>query len=279
MPAQIDWPNGKSAALTITFDDGFADTYHETCGWLAEREIKATYFLISRYVGKCFENIATANWENWRLAAGQGHEVASHGATHATMAGLKAGIDPVLRGILSAPDRFSYFRQIFFRFLALRKYQKPANNSPGLVDPLSEPQVSRQEIRQHLPNCQVLSFSYPAGRLNLAACQAVEAAGYLSARGNQAGINIGGNSPFTLRNLCLGPGLTLPELEPWLRRTLDQSGWLIITFHLVSKNNSTLYPYHCSVSGFRQMIHRIEKLPFWVTTQQAVVTYLQGNMP
>jgi hypothetical protein len=213
------------------------------------------------------------------MAARQGHEIASHSATHAPMAGLLSDIGPVFKGILSAPDRFAHIRQIILRMFALYSYPKSAKNVQSFIDPLLEPRVSRQEIQQHLPDCQVLSYSYPGGRLNAAARQAVAAAGYLSARGNQAGINNGFDSPFALCDLCHGPGLTLTEMEPWMLQTIDQGGWLILTFHLVSKSNPAQYPYTCSVLDFRQIIKRLQKLPFWIATQQAVVAYLGKNTP
>lgn len=279
MSTQINWPDGKCAALTISFDDGYADTYQETSKWLAERGLAATYFIVSRLVGKHFEKIPTATWENWRLSAAQGHEVASHSATHASVVGPRSAIGSIFGGILAAPDRAVQLRQLILRIHALRKYPKSDGNGHGKIDPLLEPQVSLQEIQQQLPEYKVLSYSYPAGRFNTAVRRAVIDSGYRSARGNQAGINKGSSSIFGLRSLCLGPGLALPELEPWFFRTIDQGGWLIITFHLVSKDNPTQYPYHCSDVDFQCIVKRIEELPFWVATQQAVVDFLGSGQP
>ena len=273
------WPNDACAALTITFDDGYADTYHETSVWLAEHGLGATYYVVSRHVGTCFENIPTATWENWRHAAQLGHEIASHSATHASMAGSYWDIRRTFLGIVAAPDRRAFIRQTVLRTLALRKYQQKSNDLQDHINPLLEPSVSRQEIKHELPECPVVSFSYPAGRINRAARQAVAKAGYQSARGNEAGVNRGIVSPFTLRSICLGPGLTLDELEPWFLRTIEQAGWLILTFHLVSKTNSAQYPYHCGVVDFRRIVNRIIELPFWVTTQQAVVEHFEMGTP
>jgi len=279
MIKRLIWPNRACAALTIAFDDGYADTYHETSAWLAEHGLGATYYVVSRRVGTSFENLPTATWENWRRAAQLGHEIASHSVTHTSMAGPYCDIRRIFLGILAAPDRRALIRQTVLRINALRKYQPKASDLQDHIDRLLEPSVSRQEIKHQLPECPVVSFSYPAGRINRAARQAVAKAGYQSARGNVAGVNRGIDSPFALRSICLGPGLTLQEMEPWLLRTIDQGGWLIVTFHLVSKTNSAQYPYHCSVVDFQRIVNRIIGLPFWVTTQQAVVEHFEMGTP
>lgn len=273
------WPNGASAALTITFDDGYADTYRQTAAWLADRGYRGTYYVISRRVGTYFERLPTATWHDWRCAAQMGHEIASHSATHKSMAGPLCDVQRICLGILDSPDRRGFIRQTFLRARVLRKYQSEADSSQERVDPLLEPSISRQEIKSQLPESPVSSFSYPAGRVNRAARQAVARAGYLSARGNQVGINSGADSLFALRNICLGPGLSLKELEPWLHRAVDRRGWLILTFHLVSNDNATQYPYHCSVPDFQGIVKRIEGLPFWVATQQAVIGHYGLSSP
>lgn len=265
------WPNDASAALTITFDDGFADTYHETAAWLADKGLGATYYIVSRRVGTNFENIPTATWENWRQAAHLGHEIASHSATHAPMAGLFSDVRQFILGSLAAPDPRVLLRQTILRTKALNQYSYRTIDILEPINPLLEPAISRQEIEHHLPGRPVVSFSYPAGRINRAARLAVAQAGYISARGNQMGINLDVASPFALHSICIGPGLTLHELEPWLQRAIERGGWLIITFHLISVANPTQYPYCCPVEDFKRMVNRIQELPFWVANQNAVV--------
>jgi peptidoglycan/xylan/chitin deacetylase (PgdA/CDA1 family) len=279
MQKRLTWPNGTCAALTITFDDGYTDTYHETSAWLADHGLGATYYLISRQVGTSFEDLPTATWENWRLAAQSGHEIASHSATHAAMAGLSSDVRRIMWGLLTAPDRRALIKQTVLRTRALIDYKPEAADIQDPINPLLGPMVSRQEIIRHLPECPVVSYSYPAGRMSRSARQAVADAGYHSARGNAAGINDHNGSLFALRSICLGPGLTLQDMEPWFLRAIEQSGWLILTFHLVSRNRASHYPYHCSVEDFRRIVERIMKLPFWVTTQQAVVDYLKTGTP
>jgi len=63
-------------------------------------------------------------------------------------------------------------------------------------------------------------------------------------------------------------------MDSWLAQTLKRGGWLIITFHLVSRLNSQQYPYHSPVLEFKTFVREVEKLPFWIASQQAVSDHL-----
>jgi len=271
------WPGRALAALTLTFDDGFADTNHETCGWLAARGSAATYFVITKYVGKQFENLQTASWGNWQEAANLNHEIASHGATHVPMAGLASELRRLIVSIYHSPNRIQLFTEFWQRFLALRRYKVVGQlkESKGLTS--SELSISRNEIMDQIDHYSVQSYAYPAGRYNKSVQSAVAAAGYASARGLEPGINDSGVNPFALRSLCLGTGNSMSHIRPWLERTLEKSGWLILTFHLVAEENQNQYPYFCSTKEFKSIILEIEKLPIWVATQGVIARYLWGS--
>jgi peptidoglycan/xylan/chitin deacetylase (PgdA/CDA1 family) len=273
------WPGRTLAALTLTFDDGFTDTYHETCGWLATRGLTATYFVITKHVGKQFENMQTASWGNWQEAATLNHEIASHGATHAPMAGLASELRRFVVSIYQAPNRIQLLFAFWLRFFALRRHKVVRQAQENRAKISSEPIISRNEIMDQIDNYLVQSYAYPAGKFNKSAQSAVAAAGYASARSLNPGINDSGVNPFALRSLCLGPGFSISHLRPWLDRTLEQSGWLILTFHLVAENNPNQYPYFCSTNDFKSIIHEIERLPFWFAPQEEVARYLWGSLP
>lgn len=277
MVERLIWPNCALAALTLTFDDGYADTYQETCSWLAERGLGATYYVISHRVGTWFENLPTASWDDWRQAALLKHEIGSHSATHTCMAGLTSDLRRMLAGVRAAPSRYQFVRQTILRVKALREYHSNSKVRAELINPFLEPLTSRNEIQDRLSDYRLDSYSYPAGRLNRRALQAVAAAGYRSARGLDPGINDIRRNRFALRSICPGPGLSLRDLEPWLALTLRWGGWLIITFHLISKLNALQYPYHVEVSEFKRFIRAAEKLPFWIASQQAVCDHLWGD--
>jgi hypothetical protein len=147
----------------------------------------------------------------------------------------------------------------------------------GPLDPLAEASRSRAAIAERLPRHPVDSFVYPAGRHNRAARRAVALAGYRSARGLQPGINTPATERFALCALVVTPDVSLKYLEPWLRRTLAQSGWLILAFHLVSDRNPTHYPYFFRTESFCTLLRRLQDLPLWIVPQRAVISWWEES--
>jgi peptidoglycan/xylan/chitin deacetylase (PgdA/CDA1 family) len=70
--------------VALTFDDGLAGNIEHALPALMERQWTATFFVISGSMGE--HGFASA--EDWRAAADQGMDVASHTATHPFMAVL-----------------------------------------------------------------------------------------------------------------------------------------------------------------------------------------------
>ena len=66
------WANNKAGAVSITFDDGYYSQFTLAVSALNEKGFQGTFFLIT----------GVGNWDKWRNAANQGHEIASHTNTH-----------------------------------------------------------------------------------------------------------------------------------------------------------------------------------------------------
>ncbi len=76
------WPGNASGAVTLSFDDGYLETYESVIPILEEKEVKATFNVISDRVGGIYGRLALADWGQWEAASKTGHEIASHMATH-----------------------------------------------------------------------------------------------------------------------------------------------------------------------------------------------------
>ncbi len=76
------WQGGASGAATLSFDDGYVETYNTVIPILAEKNINATFNVITDRVGGVYGKLRLADWGDWRKAAEMGHEIASHMATH-----------------------------------------------------------------------------------------------------------------------------------------------------------------------------------------------------
>jgi peptidoglycan/xylan/chitin deacetylase (PgdA/CDA1 family) len=72
--SRIDWPDGKRAAVSLTYDDGLDSQLDNAAPQLDAHHLKATFFLTK-------ENME-ARQDQWIALSKQGHEVADHTVTH-----------------------------------------------------------------------------------------------------------------------------------------------------------------------------------------------------
>jgi peptidoglycan/xylan/chitin deacetylase (PgdA/CDA1 family) len=275
----ITWPAGAHAALTLSFDDGYAATYEATVARLQTRDLCATYSVITNSVGSVFEGLPTATWQQWQKAARMGHEIASHSATHNPLAGSASDLRRLLQGLRAAPDRLAYVGRVVLTARVLFKQHRaphsPARRSsfPSVAD-LAASRLTIDRIVGGLP---VESFVYPGGRHSAASQRAVVDAGFKSARTADLGLNYPSCDFSRLRAVTLGPGLTVDNLAVWLERARANRAWLIIGLHLVAERNPTSYPYFCPLSEFQRLLDALQSQPFWIETQRQVVRYLMGQ--
>jgi len=68
------WPNGASAAVSLTYDDGLDSQLEHAVPALDARGLKATFFLTK-------ENMQ-ARVRDWRAVAASGHEIGDHTVSH-----------------------------------------------------------------------------------------------------------------------------------------------------------------------------------------------------
>jgi peptidoglycan/xylan/chitin deacetylase (PgdA/CDA1 family) len=70
------WRDNRTAAVSLTFDDGYVSQYTTCKDLLNARNFKGTFFLTT-------ERVQTiGGWEPWRELSEQGHEIGSHTITH-----------------------------------------------------------------------------------------------------------------------------------------------------------------------------------------------------
>lgn len=84
------WYGFKQAACSLTFDDGTLDQYVLAVPELDKRNLKATFFLITKYVKRGYWVDAGVrrelfDWDTVRELYHEGHEIGSHTRTHADM--------------------------------------------------------------------------------------------------------------------------------------------------------------------------------------------------
>jgi len=72
--ARFEWPEGKRAAVSLTFDDARPSQIDTGLPLLEKLGVRATFFVSPRNIGK--------RLEGWKRAVAQGHEIGNHSLTH-----------------------------------------------------------------------------------------------------------------------------------------------------------------------------------------------------
>jgi peptidoglycan/xylan/chitin deacetylase (PgdA/CDA1 family) len=128
----FQWPNGKTAALSLTFDDARVSQVDAGIPFLNKLETKATFYVLS--------SAYTQRLEAWKAALKAGHEIAHHTKTHActgnyAFAKNKALEDFTLTRMAEDLDNTqSYVPLIAKRFVTGRGYLDEAANDPTICD-------------------------------------------------------------------------------------------------------------------------------------------------
>jgi peptidoglycan-N-acetylglucosamine deacetylase len=70
----FQWPNGKRAAVSLSFDDARVSQVDEGLAVLNRHQVKATFFLQSANISQ--------RLDGWKKAVADGHEIGNHSITH-----------------------------------------------------------------------------------------------------------------------------------------------------------------------------------------------------
>lgn len=91
------WPDGKTAAVSLTYDDGLDAHLAHAIPLLDQRNIKAT-FVIASFPGVDHDfalpnatSPLSARHQAWLAAAGRGHEIAGHTVNHPCVTAVNPG--------------------------------------------------------------------------------------------------------------------------------------------------------------------------------------------
>jgi peptidoglycan/xylan/chitin deacetylase (PgdA/CDA1 family) len=271
----MTWQDKAQAVVTFAFDDGYAQTVESTAGLLSEHGWSGTYGVITGRVGQVFDGIPLATWSHLLQAVCLGHEVASHGLDHSPLAGLTSDIRRWLKGTAMHGGGLRFALQSLAMAKAARK--SPGPHAIGRENLANHLFATRAQIEQNLPGAQASSFIYPAGRYNRPSCQAVQTAGFVSARSLDLGLNRFPLHRFRLKAVSVWPGMDLKVLEGWLDQAARQCAWLVLVFHLVAPQNSTGYPYFYPVSAFQRFLDRVQSSSVRVASQAEAVSLFSAH--
>lgn len=234
------WPNGKRAALSLSFDDGRPSQMDAGLPVLSETGLKVTFYVVPSAI----EKRQTA----WRAAAQAGHEIGNHSLMHActgnfawsrqkaledyTLARLDAELEQAgaeirrITGVLPTtfaypcgqtfvgrgPTTTSYVPLIAKRFLVGRLWMGEVANNPSFVD-LSQVHAVPMDDRELAALKPMLDSAAEQGR-------------WLVLAGHDIGTQV---DPYTTRVAflrALAEYLSVPERGFWVAPVGTVAEWV-----------------------------------------------------
>lgn len=240
------WYSFKEAACSLTFDDGTLDQYVLAFPELEKRNLKATFFLITRYRKRGYWYDGTTkrrlfSWDQARQLREAGHEIGSHSRTHPDLTKERTLLRWEIGGSLS-------------------------------------------KLKREIPCLDGVTFAWPYWRSN-EECQEIAAEYYLAARGGTGLVDNYGPMPFNrvinlfaVDSLCMRKG---QYEEPWKaqsRRVYSNGGWIVLCFHGIDDwriDREWLGWDPLTVYDFRKILDHLEENRFWIAPFGSVMRYMR----
>jgi len=229
------WYGGKRAAVTLTFDDNYANQFTIGLPLLNSRGFKGTYFVVTSRVDS---GVGGVTWDTVRYAASLGHEIASHSVTHP--------------GPPSYPNWLVDLDSAQLR---------------------SELTVSRQRIDEEVPGQKCLTFAYPGSRWIPRLSDAVSPF-YIGARCGHWLMESAVPTDFWhIRSF--GPYTSTPvtTMNGWLDGVIANGGWFIERIHGIEGQGYEPVPASVYAQHFDYIKSREEVV--WVARFADVLKYIR----
>ena len=239
----LRWPGGAVAACSITFDDGTLDQYVVAAPLLDERNMRATFFVVTapRSSGLWWDAGTPRrlfSWQKARSLAARGHEIASHTADH---------ID-----------------------LSRRPEAAKLQLARGLDD-----------LRRELPGSDGFSFSWPYWRTSPAA-RGIMARYHGAARTGRPGTHLAAAGDpedwLGVGSYGILSRTTPDDLEQLMDAYQERGGWLVANFHGFSApgippDYRGWQPY--PAASFAAFLDGLQGRGFWCAPFGEVVRHIQ----
>lgn len=244
----VRWAGDRHAACSITFDDGTLDHYLIGAPELELRDIRGTFYVITRLAGdEIWYDGETPrrlmNWDQIRELSRRGHEIASHTAHH-----------------------FDLIRE-----------------SERVEEELS---LSLADLRRELPGIESYSLGWPywrstpeSRRIAARYYYAARSGGIAAESGDIAygGVNAAAPDDYYAigaRGILSSDGEE--ELLPVLEEVYRNRGWLIPNFHGLGRGELTQIEVGWEAlnrSEFRRILDTLRELDFWFAPLGEVARY------
>ena len=198
------WPDGREAAVSLTFDDGAQSQWETVIPMLNKRGMRGTIYITMADEGP-FYRFA----DKWRAAVADGHEIGNHSMTH-----------PCCRNLWVAGNGL--------------------NTDTMTVEAMEEQIVeAKRRLEEELPDQAEHSFAYPCGErqvgrgVNKQSYIPAVARHYIAGRAVGDGVSINDPAQVDLADIWAPmpvgePGERLVEIA---KRAYEQRKWAVLAFH------------------------------------------------
>ncbi|HOC00362.1 MAG TPA: polysaccharide deacetylase family protein [Verrucomicrobiota bacterium] len=206
VPARsFSWPEGKRAALSLTFDDARLSQVSVGLPLFDRHGVRATFYISPRALEE--------RLPQWKQAVAQGHEIGNHSLTHPCTGNFVWARTNALEDFTL--DRMQQELELASAFIVSRLGVKPTS----FAYPCGQTFVGRGEgVRSYVP---VVARMFRTGRLWLA---------------EEANDPVHGD-PAQLLGVELD-GKSFAQIRPLLERTLERGRWLVLAGHEIGGGGS-----------------------------------------
>ncbi|KJJ84266.1 Polysaccharide deacetylase domain protein [Candidatus Omnitrophus magneticus] len=229
--------------ITITFDDGYKDTFNNCSEFLYKNNIKATFAIPTAFIGKTLENRPIVNTGDIIQLENYGHEINAHTKNHKNLL------------------------DIF--------------NSSGEKEVRAEMTESKKELEQILGAEKIKSMVFPFIEANNnPLLRKISGEYYSSNRITSEKIvfnKLPVTDPFSITGFAVTTAITIPQLNELSSIAKNHNFWFIEVFHLVCEKNTLSasrpepYKFFTHIDDFKKHISYLKSNDIQVLTQTEAI--------
>lgn len=237
------WPNGKRAAVSLTFDDARLSQIDTGMAILNAHDVRATFYVQPSNVGE--------RLEGWKQALAHGHEIGNHTLSHPCSGNFE-----------------------WSRGNALEEYT---------IGAIEQEMLRASAYIEETFAVKPVTFAYPCGQTTIGRGRFAEsyvpvvAKHFWVGRGYRAE---GCNDPH-FGDLALAYGLgaddiSFEQIKPWVDQAVASGGWLITCHHEVTHDGQRLSTRPEVLTALCQYVSDPAN-GIWVDTVKNIAAYVRAN--
>ncbi len=243
-PGSDIWPNGKTCAVSLSYDDGLPAHYDIVVPTLNKHGIRATFYLSIRHL---------ESFEKWKEISKSGHELGNHSLFHPCRGrdGYETWLAEYYDLRQYTPGRFRDELYVANQFIDLLDGGKPrtyGNNCTNLTIGSGDKEVPMDPILEEL---------------------------FVASRGAISNRPVDPLAPaFTRLGHFSGDGKTFEQIREEIEQARSVGGWIIYMFHGIGSDSHNLYIEENEHQKLIEWLHQ-ERESIWTAPVVDVASYIK----